>query len=132
MKTSLAVLATLALPLFAQASPPQKLAVGIERLSCVGTNGLKIELEKMTMPGEDAIVSTQLGFLKKDFTAVIEQADSGDVSLALDSAGVNYKVQMSVDLMSTDSQQFTGTLMRYTNAPVALPATYLVCRIRLM
>ncbi len=132
MKSTLAVLATLVLPLFAQASPPQQLAVGIEELSCVGTNGVKINLEKMTMPGEVAIVSTQLGLLKKEFMAVIEQSNSGDISLALDSAGVNYKVKMSVDLMSTDRQQFTGPLIRYINAPVALPATYLVCTIKLM
>ena len=122
----------LLLPLFAEASPPRTLELGIAELSCIATNGVKVQLTEAGTAGQAAKVVASFGFSKRAFSAVLEQTKSGQVSLALDAVGVNYKTKAnSLDLSSTEEQVFSAPMIRYINAPVAVPVALLTCKIKL-
>ncbi len=131
MKTVLAITSFLMIPALASASPSQRLEVGIAELSCVSTNGVSLQLVAPSQGVEAAKVRATLGFVSKYFGGYLEQTRAGQLSLALDAAGLSYKVPANIDPGSTEVQTFSGALTRYMNAPITAPVSFITCRIRL-
>lgn len=122
----------LALPLAAQAYTDRPIAVGIAELSCVATNGVTVQLLEASSTEKVATAVAKIGFAKKKFTAVLEEGPGNQVLLGLDSMGVNYKTTAPfLDLVSKETQVFSGPMIRYINAPVAVPVAVLTCKIKL-